>query len=202
MAESRRNRRQQSQSRTGVALGIAGALIAALLVYQVFLRSDDTASKSTAGPAAGVSVDGGAPQPSTTTGPLEPTLPNGSFDELSLRDPFEPPIRNGGGGGTTNGSTPTTPTTRTSPGTIPVTPTTSPLQNPLPRTEVALLDIYTDQSGVQTARIKVGSVEYPVVAGATFAGNYKLISFASATCVNLSYADSPFSLCQGEQVTK
>lgn len=201
MAESRRNRRQQSQSRAGVALGIAGALIAALLVYQVFLRSDDTATKSTAGPASGVSIDSGAPQSSTTTGPLEPTLPNGSFDELSLRDPFEPPIRNGGGGGTTSASSSTT-TTTTRPGTIPVTPTTSPLQNPPPRTEVALLDVFVDQSGVQTARIMVGGAEYSVVTGGTFAGNYKLVSFASDKCVNLVNADSPFQLCQGEQVTK
>jgi|GEM_PF-2331259 hypothetical protein len=199
MSSSRRNRRQQSQHRTGVALGIAGVLIAALLVYQVFVRSDNTAARSIATPAAGsVSVDGSSSNSTTTTAPLEPSLPNGSFDELSLRDPFEPPIHNGSGSGTTV----TTTTTTTGSGTISTTPTSSPQQNPAPTTDVALLDVYLNTSGVQTARITVGSVEYTAVAGQTFAGNYVLVSFASDKCVNLSYADSPFSLCQGEQVTK
>ena len=64
----------------------------------------------------------------------------------------------------------------------------------------------TAAGGVQTARIRVGTVEYTAVAGQTFASNYKLIAFT--TCVggqagvSLTYADAPFSLCQGEQVTK
>ena len=199
MSSSRRNRRQESKNRTGVALGIAGVLIAALLVYQVFVRSDDTASPAASAtpPAGSVAVDGAASGSTTTTVPLEPSLPNGSFDELSLRDPFEPPIHNGSGS-----STVTTTTTTLGSGTISTTPTTSPQQNPAPTTDVALLDVYLNTGGVQTARIRVGSVEYTAVAGDVFAGNYKLVSFASDKCVNLSYADSPFSLCQGEQVTK
>lgn len=201
MSASRRNRRDENHQRTGVAIGIAGALIAALLVYQVFLRSDDTAAPTAATrSASGVTIDGSAaPGSTTTTVPLEPTLANGSFDELSLRDPFEPPIRNTPSGGTTP-TTRATPTT-TSSSTFSTTPTTSPQQNPAPTTDVALLDVYSD-NGVQTARIRVGGVEYTAVAGGTFATNYKLVSFASDKCVNLTYADSPFSLCQGEQVTK
>ncbi|MEO6469953.1 MAG: hypothetical protein ABIP21_12715 [Acidimicrobiia bacterium] len=202
MSTSRRDRRDENHQRTGVAIGIAGALIAALLIYQVFLRSDDTAAPTAAAqPASGVTIDGrAAPDSTTTTVPLEPTLANGSFDELSLRDPFEPPIRNTPIGGTTP-TTRATPTT-TSSSTFPTSPTTSPLQNPAPTTDVALLDVYSDTNGVQTARIRVGGVEYTAVAGGTFATNYKLVSFASDKCVNLTYADSPFSLCQGEQVTK
>ena len=201
MSTSRRKRRDENHQRTGVAIGIAGALIAALLVYQVFLRSDDTAVPTAATRStSGVTIDGSAaPGSTTTTVPLEPTLANGSFDELSLRDPFEPPIRNTPSGGTTP-TTRATPTT-TSSSTFSTTPTTSPQQNPAPTTDVALLDVYSD-NGVQTARIRVGGVEYTAVAGGTFATNYKLVSFASDKCVNLTYADSPFSLCQGEQVTK
>ncbi len=200
MSASRRDRRQGNQSRTGVAIGIAGALIATLLVYQVVVRSDDPGTPtSPSAVASGVPIDGAtSATSSTTTVPLEPTLANGSFDELSLRDPFEPPIRAIPSGTTS----PTTRfTTTTSFGSFPTTPTTSPLQNPAPTTDVALLDVYLN-NGVQTARIRVGSSEHTPIAGATFAGNYRLVSFASDRCVNLTYADSPFSLCQGEQVTK
>jgi len=193
MASTRRARRQQSQQRTGVLLGIAGAVIASLLVYQVFVRSDD-ATPTSLGPVPAGTVSRGT---TTTTAALEPSLPNGSFNELSLRDPFEPPTQFTPGGTTSSSST----TTTTNSGTISTTPTTSPAQNPAPTTDVALLDVYVN-AGVQTARIRVGNQEYTVVAGQPFAGNYKLVAFSSATCVNLQYADSPFSLCQGEQVTK
>ena len=194
MANTRRARRQQSQHhRTGVLLGVAGAVIASLLVYQVFVRSDDATPTSLGPVPTGTAVRG----TTTTTAALEPSLPNGSFNELSLRDPFEPPTQFTPGSTTSSSST----TTTTNSGTISTTPTTSPAQNPPPTTDVALLDVYMN-AGVQTARIRVGNQEYTATAGQTFAGNYKLVSFSSATCVNLLYADSPFSLCQGEQVTK
>ncbi len=204
MARNRSNRGSNGgrNQRTGILLGIAGAVVMTLLVYQVFLRSDD-ASPTSLGPVpASTSGNGSA---STTTTPQEPTLPNGSFAELSLRDPFEAPTQfTPSGGNTTTTTRPTTTTTNSA--TIPTTPTTSPAQNPAPTTDVALLDVFTDAGGVQTARIRVGTVEYTAVAGQVFATNYKLISFT--TCVggqagvSLTYADSPFSLCQGEQVTK
>ena len=193
MASTRRARRQQTQQRTGILLGVAGAVIASLLVYQVFVRSDDATPTSLGPVPAGTAATGST----TTTAALEPSLPNGSFNELSLRDPFEPPTQFTPGGTTSSSST----TTTTNSGTISTTPTTSPAQNPAPTTDVALLDVYVN-AGVQTARIRVGNQEYTATAGQTFAGNYKLVSFSSATCVNLQYADSPFSLCQGEQVTK
>jgi hypothetical protein len=202
MASSRRDRRTKGKSKTntrsGVLLGIAGALIAALLVYQVFLKSDDTPT-ATAKPAVAA-----APATGTTTAtvPLEPELPNGSFDELTLRDPFEPvgQISSGDGGTTVPDTTPTTVPDTT--GTIPTTPTTSPAQNPAGTTQVALLDITDTGNGVLVARVQVDGTEYSVQAGQQFAGNYKLIQFTSATCANFTYADSSFNLCTGEQVIK
>ena len=126
MASTRRARRQHSQQRTGVLLGIAGAVIASLLVYQVFVRSDD-ATPTSLGPVHTGTVSGGT---TTTTSALEPSLPNGSFNELSLRDPFEPPTQFTPGGTTSSSST----TTTTNSGTISTTPTTSPAQNPAPTT--------------------------------------------------------------------
>jgi hypothetical protein len=198
MGDSRRDRRTNARSsRTGILLGIAGALIAALLVYQVFLKGDDTPAAAPATrPAVATSPAGDGT--STTTAPLEPELPNGSFDELSLRDPFEPVGTVSDGGDTTETTTTTTGTTDT----LPTTPTTSPEQNPGGTTEVALLDV-TNVNGVLTARVRVGSSgEYTVIAGQQFAGNYKLIAFTSDTCADFTYADSPFSLCTGEQVMK
>jgi hypothetical protein len=215
MADTRRARRLQSRrqrtlrgsssaksSRTGILLGVAGALIAALLVYQVFMKSDDTpVATGTPAPAAAVAPEG----MTTTTVPLEPELPNGSFDELSLRDPFEPQVSTGSGssGGTTDvPDVPDTTPPDTTP--IPTTPTTTPAQNPGSTTEVALIDI-TDVNGVLTARVRVGSTEYPdVVAGGVFgpSSNYVLVSFDGTSCANFTYADSPFKLCVGEQVLK
>lgn len=205
MARNRSHRngsKGERSSRTGILLGIAGAVVMMLLIYQVFLRSDDATPKSLGPiPESTSAVDGSTP----TTAPQEPTLPNGSFAELSLRDPFEAPTQfTPGSGSSTTTTRPTTTTTNSA--SIPTTPTTSPAQNPAPTTDVALLDVFTDAGGVQTARIRVGTVEYTAVAGQIFATNYKLIAFT--TCVggqpgvSLTYADSPFSLCQGEQVTK
>ena len=73
----------------------------------------------------------------------------------------------------------------------------------MPTSEVALLDV-TTVNGVQTARVQVSGAEYTVVAGQTFgpASNYVLVAFTSDTCASFTYADSPFSLCTGEQVLK
>jgi hypothetical protein len=205
MADSRRDRRSDSKSkgsRSGILLGVAGALIASLLVYQVFLKGDDTPVASSAGTPAASAPAAGDAATTTTTVPLEPELPNGSFDELTLRDPFEPigQVDTGGSdGGTTVETTPTTvPDTS---GTVPTTPTTSPAQNPAAGTQVALLDI-TDVNGTLQARVRVDGTEYTVLAGQQFAGNYVLIAFTSPTCASFTYADSPFNLCTGEQVVK
>ena len=183
-----------SQNRTGIMLGVAGALIAALLVYQVFLR-DDSTTPSASGPGSPALVTGST----TTTAPLEPSLPNGSFEELSLRDPFEEP---GGGGGTTVTTTTTRPPTSTA--TVFTTTTTNPAQNnpsAPAKTDFALEDVY-QLNGVSTARVRVGGASFTVTAGQVFANNYQLVAFTSATCADFRYADSPFNLCVGEQVFK
>jgi hypothetical protein len=202
MADTRRDRRTSSKgSRSGILLGVAGALIASLLVYQVFLKGDDTPVAASAGKPA-VSAVASGDGATTTTVPLEPELPNGSFDELTLRDPFEPigQVDTGGSdGGTTETSTTTSPDTS---GTIPTTPTTSPAQNPASGTQVALLDVTDIGGGVLQARVRVDGTEYSVLVGQQFAGNYMLIAFTSASCANFTYADSTFNLCTGEQVIK
>jgi len=68
--------------------------------------------------------------------------------------------------------------------------------------QVALLDVTDLGGGVYQARVSVDGVEYSVKAGDVFATNYKLVVFTSPTCANFTFADSPFSLCTGEQVIK
>jgi len=213
MAQSRRERRslgkgkvlarvkgpgKGASNRSGILLGIAGALIASLLVYQVFLKSDGSSESPSAAAPPAASASAAGASTTTTTAPLEPELPNGSFDELSLRDPFQP-IGQISTGPTTDTTTTTQPTTDT---TFPTTATTSPAQNPAAGTQVALLDVTDIGGGVLQARVSVDGVEYSVKAGEVFATNYKLVVFTSPTCANFTYADSPFSLCTGEQVVK
>jgi hypothetical protein len=209
MAESRRRRRGRGRStstsgrstRSGILLGIAGALIASLLVYQVFLKSDGSSTASSAGTPAAATAPATPASTTTTTVPLEPELPNGSFDELSLRDPFQPVGEVPTDTGDTTATTTAT-TVPTSSDTFPTTATTSPTQNPAGTTQVALLDVTDTGGGVLVARVRVGTTEYSVQAGEVFAGNYKLVQFTSATCADFTFADSPFSLCTGEQVIK
>ena len=52
------------------------------------------------------------------------------------------------------------------------------------------------------ARVQVGSTVYTVAAGQTFATSYKVVSPRPAPCGQFLYGDSPFSLCEGEQVIK
>ena len=196
MTASRRDRRQQEKhQRTGLLLGIVGALIASLLVYQVFVRSDDPSSTPTAATPATAAASG----PTTTTAPEEPSLPNGSFDELSLRDPFEPV---GSTSSDTTNTTDTTTTTDTTPSdTIATTATTSPAQNPAGSTEIAVLDV-TTVDGVQQAVVRVGTTEYTVKVGDVFATNYQLIRFVDAQCAEFVHGDATFQLCAGQQANK
>jgi hypothetical protein len=195
----RKQQRQQRHQRAGVLVGIAGALVGALLFYQVFLQTDATPAPETSSAAAPSPVADGT---STTTFPQEPTLPNASFDELSLRDPFEPVGQYSSGGGSTSTTTePTTPTTV--PDGISTTPTTTPLQNPGPTSDISLIDVYVDPAtGATVAHVRVDSSEYDVREGEVFATNYRLVRFTSTTCADFTYADSPFSLCTGQQVQK
>jgi cytoskeletal protein RodZ len=192
----RKQQRDQRHQRVGVVVGICGAAVAALLCYQVFLRSDSTPTPATPSAAPAATVDA----TSTTSQPQEPTLPNSSFDELSVRDPFEP-IAQYSTATTTPTTVPVTPTT--TPDGISTTPTTSPAQNPAPVSDITLVDVYVDASGRTTAVVRVNGAEFSEVhEGDAFATNYRLVRFTSTSCADFTYADSPFSLCTGQQTQK
>ncbi len=199
MAHTRRDRRRRGrQNRTRIVLTGVAVVIGALLVYQLMFRPDD-GPKTAATSVPAVSAQSGAGS-TTTTVPQEPSLPNSSFEELSVRDPFAPVGSSTDSGTVTVDTTPPT-TAATSSGTISTTPTTSPAQNPSGAQEISVLDVY-QVNGVTTARVQVGGSQYTVVAGQTFATDYKLVQFTDAKCADFVHGSATFNLCAGEQSNK
>lgn len=195
MATTRADRRRRGrQQRTRTVLTVIAVLLGALTVYQLMFRGDDGPKSATATVPA-VSASGG--DTTTTTVPQEPSLPNSSFEELSVRDPFEPV----GSSGSYDPVDTTTTTAATSSETISTTPTTSPAQNPSGSQEISVLDVY-QVNGVTTARVRVGGSDYTVVAGQTFATDYKLVQFTDAKCADFVHGSATFNLCAGEQSNK
>lgn len=196
--------RSSSNRRVTLILAIGGVLIALLAAYNLFGGGgDDGGSGSSVAPATSRTADSGQPSDTQTTTPTTtpgaPELPSGeSFDVFATRNPFEPAIQVTPAStdvpeGTSNpGSSPP-------PGATPVEPTT-PSPEPAAGTTVALVEVF-DQSGTPTAVVQVGSEQFTVAAGQVFATSYKVVSI-SGTCGQFLYGDSPFSLCQGQQVIK
>jgi hypothetical protein len=194
-----------SNRRMTIILVVGGVLVALLAAYNLLGGGgDDSGTTSDTIPPAATTpstVAGGGGTPAAAPAapaPAAPALPNQEFDVFATRNPFEPaiqvvsettPIEDTPAAG---GVTPTEPAPTEPP------PTGSP--EPTTGTTVALLDVF-DQGGVTMARIQVGSTQYTVAAGQTFAVSYKVVSL-SGTCGQFLYGDSPFSLCENEQITK
>jgi hypothetical protein len=194
-----------SNRRMTIILVIGGVLVAMLAAFNLLGGGggDDSSTTSDTVPPAATTPSPGAGEGGTpaaapaTPAPAAPTLPNQEFDVFATRNPFEPAIQ------IVSETTPVEEPTTTPPagGTAPA-PTEPPAGSPEPSagTTVALIDVF-DQNGVTMARIQVGSTEYTVAAGQTFAVSYKVVSL-SGTCGQFLYGDSPFSLCENEQITK
>jgi hypothetical protein len=197
--------------RTVILLAIGGLLIAAFALYSLTSggggsdnAADGKISPNSGGPGTGA-LTPSAPSTPTTTAPASPSLPSGQFDVFATRNPFEPAIEvtdSGTGAPQTGpdetvpgGGVPVDPSTPTD-----TTPTTPASPDPAAGTTVAVIDVF-DQAGVTSAVVQVGSTQYTVAAGQVFATSYKVVSL-SGTCGQFMYGDSPFSLCEGEQVIK
>jgi hypothetical protein len=192
-----------SNRRLTVVLAVGGVAIALFAAYSLFSGGGGDDSSSTLAPPASRTADSGSGgvQTPPTTAPGEPTLPDGQFDVFATRNPFEPSIQvtDTGGGGETDGVETTTEDT-IPPGATPIDPTTPASPDPSAGTTVAVVDVY-DDAGTTLARVQVGSTVYTVAAGQVFATSYKVVAL-SGTCGQFLYGDSPFSLCEGEQVIK
>ena len=185
--------------RLTIVLAVGGVAIALFAAYSLMSGGGDD-SPSLAPPAsqtADSAQTGSQATPSTTT-PGEPEIPDGQFDVFATRNPFEPAIE------VTDTSTVPDPTVP-DPGTVPTPDTTPPDTTPVSPepsagTTVAVIDVY-DEAGATLAVVQVGSTQYTVAPGQVFATSYKVVSL-SGTCGQFMYGDSPFSLCEGEQVIK
>jgi len=192
-------RRAPSNRRVIVIGGVGLVLIVAFFVWSRSQGGDG------GGPVGAPTTTSTVPgPPDTRPGALEPDVPDdaapevpgGSFEVFSTRDPFEPPIDLTPPGPPEPGPAPPGPT----PPTTAPTPVPAPSPNPAPGIAVALLEVF-EQDGTPTARVQVGSTVYTVKAGDTFATSFRVVSLAG-TCGQFLYGDSPFQLCEGEQVIK
>ncbi|MCZ7536356.1 MAG: hypothetical protein M5T61_10845 [Acidimicrobiia bacterium] len=183
------------------------------------LAGDDGSSDGAAATSVPPTVAGATTSTSATT-TTEPgrSLPPDSFDVYSTRNPFEPafqetPVTTAyttsttGYFGTTStsgyaGTTTTVFGATTTTGVGGTTTTTQPSYNPPQGTTVALLDVFFD-GPTAIARVQVGSTVYTVAAGDVFGpGNsYRVVSL-DEPCGQFLYGDSPFELCEGQQVIK
>ncbi len=200
---------KSSNRRVLIILGVGGVLVALLAAFNLLQSGGDDGGSGSNGaevaPTASQTAgnDGTAttttPTPTPTTTPAAPSLPSGdSFDSFTNRNPFEPAVV------VTQATTPTSPSPdeSASAGTPPATsaPTNPGSDQPAAGTTVALVEVF-DQAGTTTAVVQVGSQQYTVAAGQVFATSYKVVAI-SGTCGQFLYGDSPFTLCQGEQVIK
>jgi hypothetical protein len=179
--------------------GVFVALLAAVNLMGGGGGGGEAGDDSTITPAA-TAAGGALATPPTTAPAPAPSLPNEQFDAFATRNPFEPAIQV-----TEDIDTGTEPIdSGTDPGTATPPPDTAPPRasspDPTTGTVVALIDVF-DEGGITMARIQVGSTVYTVAAGQTFATSYKVVSL-SGTCGQFLYGDSPFTLCENEQVIK
>jgi hypothetical protein len=147
----------------------------------------------------------------TTTTRLPSALPSESFEIFTTKNPFTPLVNPAGtGGGTTGTTVPGGGPATTVAGGGGATATTAPpgagasggaATEPRRSQRVALLNVY--QAGGRTvADVRVNDTVYPRLApGATFAGNFKVVSL-QGSCGTFLFGDERFQLCKGEEVLK
>jgi hypothetical protein len=197
MADARPNNK-----RLTIMLAVGGVAIALFAAYSL-LSGGDGGDDPAVAPASTQTADiGGTPTTPSTTAPGAPEIPSGEFDVFATRNPFEPAIQITDTSSDVPESVPTDGGSSPSPdpAPVPTDPTTPASPDPSGGTAVAVIDVY-DEAGATLAVVQVGSTQYTVAAGQVFATSYKVVSL-SGTCGQFMYGDSPFSLCEGEEVIK
>ena len=203
MAATSEGRRQR------VLLVVLGVLVA-VFVGRMLLSGNGAESSAASTPTSGALLaPASARATGSTTTTLGGTLAQDTFDVYSTRNPFEPAFQEtasteattsttAAGATTTTGAGGTTTTTVVA-GT---TTTTQPSYNPTQGTTVALLDVYLDGQTV-LAKVQVGSTVSTVGVGDVFGPgtSYRVVSL-DEPCGQFLYGDSPFQLCEGQQVIK
>lgn len=191
------------EKRRLVILGAVLGLLVAVFAAKTLLGSDSGSKSTGSGNGAPAATDPFTPPtggPTTTAAHASTTAataPPPTFQVYATKNPFEPVIEL-----STGSSTTTAPGTGGTGGTGTTTTTASPSNEPPPGQVVTLLDVFRDSSGIEKAKVQVGSTVYTVAEGETFAdGQYRVVSL-DAPCGQFLFGDSPFRLCEGEQTIK
>jgi len=206
MATAKDARRQK------ILLAILGVLVVVFVARMVLSGGGDDSSGAGSTTSTGIPVAGATTSTATTSTTSDGSVPPDTFDVYSTRNPFEPAFQETpatvAGTSTTAGAYGTTTTTSGSGGTTTTggaggtTTSTQPSYNPPQGATVALLDVYLDGTTAM-ARVQVGSTVYTVAAGDLFgpSSGYRVVSL-DEPCGQFLYGDSPFELCEGQQVIK
>ena len=175
-------------------LVVLGVLAAAFVVKSVVLKGDSgssNASPTITAPASETPKHAKKKASPTTTTPFPA---DDTFNGFETRNIFEPVIQVH------------TEEPAAAPVAEPTTtvPTTAPASiDPSPGQQVSVLDVFVENDGVTRVRVQVEATVYTLQGGDAFANFFRVVSLDSASgCGQFLFGDSPFQLCEGQQVIK
>jgi hypothetical protein len=168
---------QRLQPRERILVGIVAVIGLLAVVYLLFVGGGERQLSGLPTPAPRATPTRLAPSSPTPT-PTGRAAPE-TFEVFEGKDPFRPLVGPGA------------PTPGPSPG---------PTGGPRGAQRVTLVEI-TGSGASRTATVRVGSTEYRVRVGDTFAGSYRVVSLGSR-CGTFSFGDEQFTLCEGQEVLK
>ena len=196
---------EQISRRLVSLLSVLGVVVVAVLVFKFVVSSGDNGGdETTASTASTTTTTAAADEGNGEDGDVDGS-DDDTFDVFATKNPFEPVISPISGNGDDNGNGTTTTTTPSDGGTTTSTvPSTNgggrSSQEPIAPQAVALLDVFVEDVATK-ARVRVGSSVYTVEAGDVFATSDRVVSLDDP-CGQFLFGDSPFELCEGEEVIK
>ena len=185
-----------------VALVLLGLIALLGVLWFLFLRGGDDTDEAVAPvptPVASETVPGPSdPEESREGGNVE------TFEIFAPKDPFEPLIFAGGGGGAAPADGgPGSPGETAGEGDGGDTTPGAPGGNggdSIGGHRVRLIDVFSE-AGRDRAQIQVDGTVYTVDVGEIFADNFELIS-VSGGCATVLFGDDQFTICEGEEILK
>lgn len=180
-----------------LALVVVGLLALLAVLWFAFLRGDD--EEAAVAPPVAVTT----PEPEPTEDVAQSNRRRGrveTFEVFASKDPFDPLVEPGGGGGETLGSSDGG---ETAGGTAATggNGTSGGGTETVGGHRVRVVDVFTANNGEQRAQIQVDGTVYTVEEGETFADSFQLLSL-SGDCATMLFGDDQFTICEGEEIIK
>jgi hypothetical protein len=194
----------QSKKTLKVLLAVLGVVVAlgllVVFVVQPLLSGDDAAPGSASVPEPAAAEPEELPAADEPAGEPVPE----TFEVFSARDPFhqliQRPATSSLPAGDTAGSTGSVGSTGSTDGTGSTSPSPGGSAQ-VGGTTVQLVDVFTDDDGVEKVLVEVNGTGYQVAEGESFAGSFRLLDI-SGSCATFLFGDSRFVLCEGESIRK